>query len=42
MRTTHAIEVDVRDPSEINEIFDSISYAKGVRTRERCRGDSQR
>lgn len=28
--TSHAIEVEVNHPSEINEIFDSISYAKGA------------
>ncbi|ELR17053.1 APM1 (AMINOPEPTIDASE M1), putative [Acanthamoeba castellanii str. Neff] len=29
MRSSHAIEVDVHHPAEINEIFDTISYAKG-------------
>jgi len=29
MRSSHAIEVDVQHPAEINEIFDNISYAKG-------------
>ncbi len=30
LKTTHAIEIDVHDPSEIREIFDAISYAKGA------------
>jgi puromycin-sensitive aminopeptidase len=29
LKNTHAIEIPVKNPSEINEIFDSISYAKG-------------
>ncbi len=29
LKTTHPIEVDVRDPHEIEEIFDAISYSKG-------------
>lgn len=30
LKTTHPIEVDVHDPSEISEIFDEISYQKGA------------
>ncbi len=30
LQTTHPIEVDVHDPSEIGEIFDEISYQKGA------------
>jgi len=30
LKSSHAIEVEVSHPSEINEIFDSISYAKGA------------
>lgn len=29
LKSTHAIEIPVGHPDEINEIFDSISYAKG-------------
>eukprot|EP01080_Neovahlkampfia_damariscottae_P006398 gene6398-10405_t len=29
LKNTHAIEIPVKHPDEINEIFDSISYAKG-------------
>ncbi|MBI4398328.1 MAG: M1 family metallopeptidase, partial [Candidatus Omnitrophica bacterium] len=29
LRNTHAIEIDVQNPHEIREIFDSITYAKG-------------
>src|SRR5947199_7517781 len=30
LRSTHPIEVPVRDPAEIREIFDDISYSKGA------------
>jgi puromycin-sensitive aminopeptidase len=30
MKTSHPVEVDVKHPAEINEIFDIISYAKGA------------
>lgn len=30
LANTHAIEIDVRHPQEISEIFDTISYAKGA------------
>ncbi len=30
LKSTHPIEVNVNNPSEIGEIFDSISYAKGA------------
>ena len=29
MEESHPVQVDVRDPHEINEIFDAISYTKG-------------
>ena len=29
LNSTHAIEVEVRAPEELNDIFDSISYGKG-------------
>jgi aminopeptidase N len=31
LRTSHAIAVDVKHPSEIGQLFDSISYSKGAR-----------
>lgn len=30
MRSSHPVEVEVHHPDEINEIFDTISYAKGA------------
>jgi tricorn protease interacting factor F2/3 len=30
LRSTHAIEVDVKSPSEIEQIFDAITYGKGA------------
>ena len=32
LKTSHSIEVTVNSPSEINEIFDAISYCKGAST----------
>ena len=30
LESSHPISVDVKDPSQIFEIFDSISYNKGI------------
>lgn len=30
LRSSHPIQVDVRDPADISQIFDSISYSKGA------------
>lgn len=30
LRSSHAIDIDVNSPSEINQIFDAISYSKGA------------
>ena len=30
LRSTHPIEVEVRDPKEIGQVFDAISYSKGA------------
>ncbi|KAJ3102561.1 Aminopeptidase 2 mitochondrial [Phlyctochytrium planicorne] len=30
LRSSHPIQVDVKSPAEINEIFDAISYSKGA------------
>ena len=30
LRSSHPIEVDVKNPGEINQIFDAISYSKGA------------
>lgn len=30
--SSHPISVEVSDPNEINEIFDGISYSKGINT----------
>ncbi|MBI2639868.1 MAG: M1 family metallopeptidase [Candidatus Sungbacteria bacterium] len=29
LRSTHAVEIEVRNPAEIREVFDTISYSKG-------------
>ncbi len=29
LKSSHPIEVEIKDPFEINEIFDCISYSKG-------------
>ena len=29
LRNSHPIEVEVKDPAEIRELFDAISYSKG-------------
>jgi puromycin-sensitive aminopeptidase len=42
LRNSHPIEVEVRNPHEINEIFDAISYMKGgslIRMLERFLGE---
>lgn len=31
LQTSHAIAVDVKQPAEIGQLFDSISYSKGAR-----------
>lgn len=38
LASTHAIEVDVKSPAEINEVFDIISYAKGASVLKMVRG----
>lgn len=30
LESSHPISVEVNDPNEINELFDDISYAKGI------------
>ena len=43
LRSSHPIEVDVKDPAEIREIFDEISYSKGasiLRMLERFLGEA--
>lgn len=30
LESSHPISVEVNDPNEINELFDSISYGKGI------------
>lgn len=35
LRSSHPIEVDVKSPGEINEIFDAISYSKGAAKHEK-------
>jgi len=34
LENSHPIEIEVRDPDEINEIFDQISYGKGLSRRK--------
>lgn len=30
LESSHPISVEVNDPNEINELFDDISYSKGI------------
>ena len=32
LKNSHPIEVEVRSPAEVDEIFDAISYSKGAST----------